>query len=681
MSHERTNSASVSDQSVYLILRDELKWRNVFRLAPGQVTTIGRAPTNRVVVPDDICSRHHCEIYQADGEWILKDLGSRNGTLVEGCRVTDDWSLSDGDQIQLGECYLVFTRDISRPSDGGEVVLDSGTETCDGSTPLSEATPEPEIVFRRHKTRYHSGGGSEAIGRDRASQELARMYRLALEMGSTRDIKELSEIVLDGLFSDGNVSIGAILLLPKNSIRPDPSQLRIAAYRTAGDESYEKVSNSLSTIVLNDWEAVLARDIKDDSRLTDKASLQQLQADSVICAPIRTKEAIYGLIHLYTTRGGRHLELDDLDYTLAVADQFAVALEHLQEKLSLQDGLAKARDEANTLRHQLAIESDLVGDSPAMEALKDTIARVAPTDATALIRGESGVGKELVARAIHFSSDRRGGPFVCMNCAALSETLLESELFGHEKGSFTGASGRKIGKFEQANRGTLFLDEVGEMSLPVQAKFLRVLEGHPFERVGGGSPITVDVRVVAATNRDLEQAIEEKKFRQDLFFRLFVMEIAVPALRDHASDIPVLAHYFLTRFSSRTSNRVDSFSEAAMHRLMEYNWPGNIRELQNTIERAVILARDSTIEPSDIQLSTRTSSAASRIATIEPVKVDTRDISLERLEREYILTTLERTSWNKSVASQILGIERSTLDRKLKRYKVSRPSRAGQDSV
>ena len=676
MAFERANTDSVSDQSVYLILRDALKWRNVFRLAPGQVTTIGRAPTNRVVVPDDICSRHHCEIYQADGGWLLRDLGSRNGTLIEGCRVTDDWPLSDGDQIEIGECSLVFTPDITRPPDS-DVSLDSGTETCDGLSAAPRGIPEPEIVFRRHKTRYHSGGGADAIGRDRASQELAKMYRLALEMGSTRNIKELSEIVLEGFFADGNVSIGAVLLLPKSVERPEPSQLQIAAYRTTGDEAYEKLSNSLSTIVLNDWEAVLARDIKEDSRLTDKASLHKLQAYSVICAPIRTKDAIYGLIHLYTTLGGSNLELDDLDYTLAVADQFAVALEHLKEKLHLQDGLAKAKDEAKTLRHQLAIESDLVGDSPAMESLKDTIARVAPTDATALIRGESGVGKELVARAIHFSSDRRSGPFVCMNCAALSETLLESELFGHEKGSFTGAAGRKIGKFEQADRGTLFLDEVGEMSLPIQAKFLRVLEGHPFERVGGGSPITVDVRVVAATNRDLEQAIEEKTFRQDLFFRLFVMEIAVPALRDHASDIPVLAHYFLQKFTAKTSSRVQEFSDTAIKQLMDYQWPGNIRELQNTIERAVILARNSTIEPSDIQLSTRTTSSKAAAATGEASKQNNRDISLDRLEREHILSTLERTNWNKSMAAQILGIERSTLDRKLKRYKVSRPSRSG----
>jgi Nif-specific regulatory protein len=293
-----------------------------------------------------------------------------------------------------------------------------------------------------------------------------------------------------------------------------------------------------------------------------------------------------------------------------------------------------------------------------------------------LIRGESGVGKELVARAIHFGSDRRTAPYVCMNCAALSETLLESELFGHEKGAFTGAVSRKIGKFEQADQGTLFLDEVGEMSLAIQAKFLRVLEGHPFERVGGDSPIQVDVRVVAATNRDLEKAIEEKTFRQDLFFRLFVVEIAVPPLRDHAIDIPILAAFFAQQLSSRKGRPVRGFSPAAMDVLTAYEWPGNVRELQNTVERAVILSPNETMQPDDIQLSTR-AATETQPSPNSPVSVSVtnRDISLERLEREHILATLERTNWNKSLSAQILGIERSTLDRKLKRYNVQRPAK------
>jgi Nif-specific regulatory protein len=200
----------------------------------------------------------------------------------------------------------------------------------------------------------------------------------------------------------------------------------------------------------------------------------------------------------------------------------------------------------------LEIESELVGDSPPMRQLSDTIARVAAADATALVRGESGVGKELVARAIHFNSSRRDGPFVCLNCAALTESLLESELFGHERGSFTGATEQKIGKFEQADQGTLFLDEVGEMPLSIQAKFLRVLEGHPFERVGGADSVQSEVRVVGATNRNLESDVEKGKFRRDLFFRLQILEIDLPSLREHATDIPALAECFLGRCCERT---------------------------------------------------------------------------------------------------------------------------------
>lgn len=673
---DRDDASDPSEAAVYLILRDELKWRNVFRLTPGQVTTIGRAPTNRVVIPDDICSRHHCEVFQVGGDWVLRDLESRNGTLIEGKRVTRDRTLADGDEIQVGEFFLIFTHNLTRP-DGGDFDLEDNTGTYEGRSPAG--SPEPEILYRRQRTRFLSQELGETGSRDRTSQELASLYRMALEMGAARDARQLADLVLEGLFNAIQVDIGAILLLPKDIERPSAGQLRIAAYRTRDNETYEKVSTSLSGLVLANREAVLARDISEDSRLASTGSLEKLRARSVICAPLRTADGILGVMHLYTTHGGRTLGVEDLEYALAVADQFAIAHQNVLEKENLQDGLARAQDEAEILRNQLAIESDLVGSSPAMLNLRDTISRIAPTDATVLIRGESGVGKELVARAIHFSSECRNGPFVCMNCAALSETLLESELFGHEKGSFTGAANRKIGKFEQAHRGTLFLDEVGEMSLAIQAKFLRVLEGHPFERVGGGTPIQVDVRVVAATNRDLEKAIEQKLFRQDLFFRLFVVEIAVPPLRERPTDIPVLANYFLKKFAARSSRRVEGWSPRALDILVSYEWPGNVRELQNTVERAVILSRGSIIEASDIQLSTRTATSAqvSVNAAIPEVRpAASADVSLEILERDHILTVLEKTNWNKSLAAQILGIERSTLDRKLKRYNVNRPRRS-----
>jgi Nif-specific regulatory protein len=286
-----------------------------------------------------------------------------------------------------------------------------------------------------------------------------------------------------------------------------------------------------------------------------------------------------------------------------------------------------------------------------------------------LIRGESGVGKELVARAIHYSSQRREGPFVCLNCAALSETLLESELFGHEKGAFTGATEKKIGKFEAADHGSIFLDEIGEMSSMTQAKFLRVLEGQSFERVGGNTPIKADVRVIAATNSPLEEAVRKGAFRKDLFFRLQVVEVNMAPLRDRRTDIPLLAEHFLRRFVNETGRKIRGFSPAALQKMQEYNWPGNVRELRNVVERAVALGNGPILEGGDVWLSSLDASgtftAVSAEQTFQP-------ISLEDIEKAHILRTLQHTEWNKSQTSTILGIERSTLDRKIKLYDLKR---------
>jgi Nif-specific regulatory protein len=289
---------------------------------------------------------------------------------------------------------------------------------------------------------------------------------------------------------------------------------------------------------------------------------------------------------------------------------------------------------------------------------------VAATRATVLIRGESGVGKELIARAIHFNSPRKVGPFVCLNCAALTETLLESELFGHEKGAFTGATERMIGKFESADSGTIFLDEIGEMAAGTQAKFLRVLEGQAFERVGGNTPIKVDVRVVAATNRPLEESVRAGTFRKDLYFRLQVVQIDVPPLRDRPDDVPAIAEHFLKRFVRETGRKVKGFAPAAMKKLQSHHWPGNVRELRNAVERAVALGSGVVIEESDIWLSPLEMAAASG--------AEYESVSLEEIEKRHILRTLEHTDWNKSQAAAILGIERSTLDRKIKGYDLKR---------
>ncbi len=661
----------------YLVVREDNKWRDIYRLMPGQVITVGRAATNRIALQDEVCSRNHCEIYHSDDTWVLRDLGSRNGTFVDGMAVTGDCTLEPGQLIEIGACKLAYTDDLSRAfpildNEKDPSEEDTGTAfegVLDAPLPMSE----PAIIHRRRRTRFRVTSQREPVGIDRTSLVLTQLYRLALEMGSAKDSQRLAEVVLAGLFESSRADIGAILLLPEG-VGPEtsPGQLTVVAYNTKNELPYQTVSDYLSSIVMQEREAVLARDVADDSRLINRDSLGQIHAQSVICAPIRSGQIVYGLVHLYTTGPDEPLDPDDLEFTLAVADQFAVAMENLRRQESLEEGLEKARDENKHLREQLAIQSDLVGSSPAMERLNQKIARIAPTDSTVLIRGESGVGKELVARAIHFSSERKNGPFVCMNCAALSESLLESELFGHEKGSFTGATGRKVGKFEQAHQGTLLLDEVGEMSPAIQAKFLRVLEGHPYERVGGGTPIKVDVRIVAATNRDLEQAVKEKGFRRDLYFRLHVVEIVVEPLRDHASDIPELATFFLDRFVRSTGRPARGFTQEAQEKLASYTWPGNIRELQNSVERAVIFSTGEFIKAGDIHLSGLDVDDVPQPPT--EVSPSYRQISIEQLEQEHILATLEKTNWNKSKAAQILGIERSTLDRKLKRYSVTRPT-------
>jgi Nif-specific regulatory protein len=399
-------------------------------------------------------------------------------------------------------------------------------------------------------------------------------------------------------------------------------------------------------------------------------TLSDMHAHSVICAPIRHNDRIMGLVHLYSLQASTVLGANALEFALAVADQLALALANLADRNSLTDELELACHQNRSLRQLLEVESDLVGRSETMRRLRDSIARVARSDATALVRGESGVGKELVARAIHFNSNRREAPIVCLNCAALSETLLESELFGHEQGSFTGATNRKIGKFEQANGGTLFLDEVGEMSMTIQAKFLRVLEGQPFERVGGHESVQVDTRVVSATNRDLEQAVEVGEFRKDLYYRLQILEIRVPSLREHDGDIPELAEYFLGRSCHRMGRDIPRISRPAMEALVRNDWPGNIRELRNVIERALVFCEGDEIQESDIHFTQRSDSSA----WIEEVESQNfQPQSLESMEREYIARTLKWTDWNKREAARILGINRSTLDRKIERYEISPP--------
>ncbi|RJQ55369.1 MAG: sigma-54-dependent Fis family transcriptional regulator [Desulfobacteraceae bacterium] len=341
-------------------------------------------------------------------------------------------------------------------------------------------------------------------------------------------------------------------------------------------------------------------------------------------------------------------------------------------KLTIQRAMEHVvlREENRLLKENLGRHFDtqnIIGRSPAMVRLLETVAQVAPSEATVMITGESGTGKELIAGAIHFNSPRKKGPFVKINCAAIAETLLESELFGHERGAFTGADRRKEGKFLQADKGSLFLDEVSEMSLTMQVKLLRVLQERELTRVGGEAVLPIDVRVIAATNKDLPEQIKEGRFREDLYYRLNVVSLHLPPLRHRREDIPLLADHFLKHFSEKNRRELKGISPNAMDRLIRYDWPGNVRELMNAIERGVVLAQADYLDEEIFPIIQRSDSDG-QAAT--PIGDRIEGAPLEEVERATILRTLESTAGNKSEAARRLGITRKTLHKKLKKYGV-----------
>jgi Nif-specific regulatory protein len=663
----------------YLVIREGSKWTDVFRLTPGRTVTIGRASTNEIVIKDERCSRNHAEVFLTGGEWTIRDLDSRNGTIVSSQQIEGDYALSAGEVIRIAHCQLAFVYDLSKAfAEDSEFAGRSPEETVSGAVVagisdsyILDSFEPTTITHRRGQTKFLRRQEHVDTAVPKVGQAATQLCRLAFELANLTNMNAVANLALDGLFEGTHVDAGAVLLTPRElPEEADPSDLEIIASRTDVDSSYHRVSDFLASMVLRDGEAVLARNIEGDSTLGTRDSKGDFHATSVICAPVRQGPNAFGLVHLYCTDSTKTLDADDLEFTLAVAENVALALKNLGRQQELSENLSQTRSEILQLRKRLGAESEIVGSSPLILQVQEQIAQVAPSRATILIRGESGVGKELVARAVHFASPRKKGPFVCLNCAALSESLLESELFGHERGAFTGATERKIGKFEAADQGTLMLDEIGEMSQSIQTKFLRVLEGHPFERVGGSKDITVDVRVIAATNRDLEKAVTEGAFRRDLYFRLHVVEVFVPPLRKRPEDIIELASHFLERYSEETGRKIRGFTPAALEALQQYRWPGNVRELKNVIERAVLLTQGDYLDVDDLTLSNLATASESGEYMISRNVYE--PLPLSEIERRHISATLKSTSWNKSKAAEILGIERSTLDRKIRRYEIKR---------
>lgn len=487
-------------------------------------------------------------------------------------------------------------------------------------------------------------------------QTLEEVIKVSTIINSSLDFSEILKRVMDVTDKLLNCEASSLLLLDEPTGR--------LVFRTAtGQKARDLVQFSLKPGQgIAGWVAQKERPLivpdvqKDPRHFHDPDWKTGFQTRSILCVPMSAKGKLIGVLEAINKKEGAFDESDQ-EVLCILAEQAAIAVQNAQLYEELQQ-------DHETLKKEVDSKYTIVGNSQPIREVLIIAGKVAPGDSTLLIRGKSGTGKEMLARTVHQKSTRSSKPFVAVTCSILSQTLLESELFGHEKGAFTGADSRKIGRFELANGGTVFLDEIGTLAGETQLRLLRVLQDKEFERVGGTQTITVDVRIIAATNEDLERAIAEGKFREDLYYRLKVIEVFMPELKDRPEDIPVLAEHFLRIYSSEMGRSVLGISTEAMNILKAYHWPGNVRELKNIIERAVVLGSSEWIVPDDLPLEIR----RPRPATAAVPGGSPGGISLGDAEASHIQQILRQTQGNKSKAAKLLGISRNRLDRKIAAY-------------
>ena len=418
----------------------------------------------------------------------------------------------------------------------------------------------------------------------------------------------------------------------------------------AGPNQTIHASQTILNRVLEENLAILSSDVQSDASYREADSLIERRVHSVLAVPLEVQGKVLGVMYLEASSAGARFDSDLLQVVTTLGNITALAIENAWH-IERLDG------ENRRLHEELNLHHSMVGESKAMREVYQFISRVAGRDSTVLIFGESGTGKELVARAVHVNSARSDRPFVAINCAAITETLLESELFGHEKGSFTGAVAQKKGKLEVAEGGTVFLDEIGELALSMQAKLLRVLQEHEFERVGGTRPIKLDVRLIAATNRDLKEASRNGTFRPDLYYRLNVVAVRMPALRERREDIPLLAAFFAAHYGEKVKRHVSGISPQARTALTRYDWPGNVRELENAIESAVVLGSTEMILPEDLPDSILEENAATG-ESVSALHDAVREAKIAVIER-----AIEQASGNYTEAAKLLGVHANHLFR------------------
>lgn len=477
------------------------------------------------------------------------------------------------------------------------------------------------------------------------------LLTISEEINSVRETSALLDRIMDIAMETLKAERGFILLkLPDTA-----GDFEAATARNISKESITSIrelSSSVVNQVLQKGEPVLAMDAQADQRFSGAESILLQNIRSVVCTPLIRNSELIGAIYMDNRMDASQFNEESLKFLQAFAGQAAIAIENAQLFEELQS-------ENQRLKQQISLNSifpEIIGKSPAIHKILEMIDDVADSTASVLIEGESGTGKELVARALHYHSSRKDKLFIPLFCGSLSEGLLESELFGHKKGAFTGAIENKSGLFEQAHQGTLFLDEIADINKSVQTKLLRVLQEGEIKRVGDNAIHKVDVRIISATNKDLWNEVHAENFREDLYYRLNVINIKMPSLRERKQDIPLLAEHFLQRFAVRNNKKISGFTSEALDVLRGYPWPGNIRELENAIERAVILAKESKISAGLFNLQ-RSKADADLVGK-----------SLKDIEKHYILKTLEMTEDNRTKAAEVLDVSRRWLQYRLKEW-------------
>ncbi len=584
-----------------------------------KLTGIGSAPDNKVALADPAVLAYHCQVLRDGKNWVLSSL-DRDALIMVNGKERRHYKLQDGDLLMLG-----------------------GTE-------LAWSTVEPNKAVETTLSRQRVARPL-VEGKDPRFDKLARFSEKLL-LGMV--VPDVFKTLLDAVISLTGASKGFLIHISGDRMLI-PAARNVDRVDIGSDPS--QVSDSVVARVIRERKPIIISDAMNDTILGQSRSVVDLQLKSVMCVPLLAKETLIGVLYVGNEGLGTLFSTDDLELLKIFAAQAGLILHNA---LLLDDLRLENEDLARDLQAGKGLGGAMIGNSMRMVEIFRTLDKIAPTDISLLVTGETGTGKELVARELHLRSNRRDKPFVSINCGAIPENLLESELFGHKKGSFTGAISDKQGKFEDANGGTLFLDEIGEMPMNLQVKLLRVLQQREIERVGEGRPRPVDIRVISATNKDLQAEIGEGRFREDLFYRLNEVLVELPAVKDRGDDIILIAQHILARFTKIYPGKARGFSTESVDAMRDYVWPGNVRQMENRIKKALVLSDGPLLTPSDLGLG-GTSKPQRRWKALNDAR--------EEFQTRYIKECLEAHEWNKAATARALDVDPRTIFRYVERIK------------